>query len=147
MRVARLASWIALCGGLASLVYAGLQGDLDVYLLLVVPVVTGTGPWAGLGLLAAFAGLAGLLWTSATRYTLGGPAPRSRDLEGRRGEPGGDARRQEGSEGTSTRGGGVILVGPIPIVWGSDRSTTRWLIVAGIALTVAAIVLTLLLET
>jgi len=138
MRGARLAAWMALLAGVASLAYAGLRGDLDVYLLVVVPVVTGTGAWAGMGMLVVVAGLAGLAWTSST---LGSPP--------RPGTGGASPQRpeQQTREETKTRGGGVILIGPIPIAWGSDRSTTRWLVVAGLALTVAAVVLTLVLRS
>lgn len=142
MAAARRASWLLLIAGLASVAYAGLQGNLDVYLLLVIPVVTGTGPWAGLGLLAAFAGLVGLFWTAATPAGLDrGPGRPRRE----RPEPG-DEEPPVGEESSSTRGGGVILIGPIPIVWGSDRSTTRWLVAAGVLLTLAAIGLTLVLR-
>lgn len=146
MRAARLVSWSLLVAGLASLAYAGLQGDLEVFLLFVVPVVAGTGPWAALGLLAAIAGVAGLLWTAASRRARGGAPPGGGDLGDRRREgPGASGERGEGER--ETRGGGVILLGPIPIAWGSDQPTAGWLVVAGIVLTLAAIALTLLLRT
>lgn len=147
VRAARLASWALLVAGLAGLAYAGLQGQLDVYLLLVVPVVAGTGPWAALGLLAAIAGLVGLVWTSATgrigpRAPPGG-SPSTRGGPDRRPEAA-DEPREETAE-RETKGGGVILLGPIPIAWGSDRSTLTWLVLAALALTLAAIGLTLVL--
>lgn len=148
MRAARLASWALLVAGLAGLAYAGLQGQLDVYLLVVVPVVAGTGPWAALGLLAAIAGLAGLFWTSATRGLQGGAAPGgSPSTRGSPGRPSGSSDEPRGEEAKrETKGGGVILLGPIPIAWGSDRSTLTWLVVAALALTLAAIGLTLVLR-
>jgi uncharacterized membrane protein len=140
MRFARLASWALLVAGLASLGYAGVNGDVDVFLVFVVPVVAASGPWAGLGLLATVAGAAGLLWTSvSSRIPSTGRGP-------------GSGPRPPGSEGsretreTETRGGGVILIGPIPIAWGSDRSTLGWLVAGGIALTLAAIGLALVMR-
>lgn len=144
-----MASWALLVAGVASLAYAGLRGDLEVFLLVVVPVVAGTGAWASLGLLATIAGVAGLLWTSATPASAGGRAP------GGPAPPGGfpddrsdreHAGPQEREAERETKGGGVILLGPIPIAWGSDRRTLGWLVAAGIALTVAAIALTLVLR-
>lgn len=37
---------------------------------------------------------------------------------------------------TSARGGGIILIGPIPIVFGSDAQTVRGLLYIALALTV-----------
>lgn len=141
MRAARSLSWALLLAGLASLAYAGLRGDVEVFLVLVVPVVAGTGPWAGLGLLATIAGGAGLLWTSvSTGAPPEGPTRGPGPGAGR--EPEASERRSE----TRTKGGGVILIGPIPIAWGSDRSTLGWLVVGGIALTLAAIGLALVMR-
>jgi len=45
-----------------------------------------------------------------------------------------------------TRFGGFVLVGPIPIVVGSDSKTVRNLVYLGLALTAALVALTLLLN-
>jgi uncharacterized protein (TIGR00304 family) len=42
------------------------------------------------------------------------------------------------------RGGGVVMIGPVPIVFGTDRESARVLIVLGIVLTVVLLLLTLL---
>jgi len=34
--------------------------------------------------------------------------------------------------GSGAKGGGIILIGPIPIVWGSDRSVLKWMLIIGI---------------
>jgi uncharacterized protein (TIGR00304 family) len=49
------------------------------------------------------------------------------------------APSEEGERRTKTRGGGVILIGPIPIVFGSDA---RW---ASIALVLAIILIVIVL--
>jgi uncharacterized protein (TIGR00304 family) len=136
VRAARLGAWIVLLAGLAAIGYAGLQGDLEVYLLVFVPVVAGTGPWAALGLVGVIVGLAGLFWTTASSRM-------TRPGEGSPREPGRARQRPEQAE-RETKSGGVILLGPIPIAWGSDRSSLGWILVAAIVLTVAAIALTLL---
>lgn len=151
VRVGRAIAWALLSFGVASLAYAGLKGDLDVFLVVIVPVVTGTGGWAAVGMLATIAGLVALFWTSAnreerfTRPPPGrGPRPPDAELEPER--PSGDpnqepSRGDDAAEEAQSRGGGVILIGPIPIAWGSDRSTLGWLVLAGILLSLAAIVL------
>lgn len=46
--------------------------------------------------------------------------------------------KERGQE--EVRGGGVIIIGPIPIVFGSDASTVKWLLVLAILLTVLLLV-------
>lgn len=142
VRLARGLSWALLVAGLAGLAYAGLAGDLEVHLVLVVPVVSGSGPAAALGGLAAIAGLIGLAWTSLPTRARPGEAPRP-GQRASRDRPGGPEASEPGSE-AEARGGGVILLGPIPIVWGSDRSALGWLVAAGVVLTLAAVAWTLI---
>ena len=40
------------------------------------------------------------------------------------------------SLGGRTRGGGVIFIGPIPIVFGSDKGIAKWMIVVGVIIAV-----------
>lgn len=42
------------------------------------------------------------------------------------------------------RGGGVVMIGPVPIVFGTDKESARILILLGIVLTIALLLLTLL---
>ena len=34
--------------------------------------------------------------------------------------------------GHDTKGGGIILIGPFPIIWGSDKKIMKWLILIAI---------------
>jgi uncharacterized protein (TIGR00304 family) len=43
-----------------------------------------------------------------------------------------------------TRGGGVIMIGPLPIVFGTDKESTRTLILLAIILMAAALLFTFL---
>ncbi len=45
------------------------------------------------------------------------------------------------TEGTEKKVGGVLLLGPIPIVFGSTERITRWMLVAGIVITVVLLLL------
>lgn len=52
------------------------------------------------------------------------------------------------TEGKPTRveGGGVVMIGPIPIVFGTSKEIAWYMLLAAIALTVLLITLTLLLR-
>ena len=115
MRALGLASLLA--GGLL-LAYAAMNGDVRVGLFLIVPFVYGTGLAPFLGMLLV---MAGLFMLAASTFTGALPAG-----EGR----------------VESRSGGVVLLGPIPIVWGSDRRILPWMVAAGVALLALALLLT-----
>lgn len=50
--------------------------------------------------------------------------------------------KRPSSKGSSTevKGGGVVIIGPVPIVFGSDKKTVRTLLVLSIVLTVLVLV-------
>lgn len=136
MRALGLASLLA--GGLL-IAYAAMQGNVRVGLFLIVPFVYGTGLAPFLGMLLVMAGLFMLAVSSFT----GMVPPRGEWVEGE--------RRVE------SRSGGVVLLGPIPIVWGhgrsrsedvpehvrrSDRRVLPWTVAAGAALLLLALWLT-----
>jgi uncharacterized protein (TIGR00304 family) len=53
------------------------------------------------------------------------------------------AFRSVGS-GTNTRGAGVLLIGPIPIIFGTDRNSVKTLMILAIILIVAMLAIMLL---
>jgi uncharacterized protein (TIGR00304 family) len=133
VRRLRALAGLALAALRGLLAYGALQGDVAVHLVVVVPVVTGTGPWAAGGALLAVAGAAGWLWTgarSATRRAEPGYRPP---------DPPPDAAPEEPRQGEArARGGGVLLIGPIPVAWGSDRGSLVAVLVAATVLTLVA---------
>jgi len=50
---------------------------------------------------------------------------------------------QSGKQGTQVRGGGVVMIGPIPIIFGSDMKWASVAIVLAIILIVLTVVLNL----
>lgn len=134
----RTLSILVLVAGLGLLGYSALQGELSVHLIVVLPVVSGSGPAAALGMLLAIGGLFGLFWTGVQR---GGPGPGP----GLGGGPKGPAPTtaqgtgHDPAQGTGSRSGGIILLGPIPIAWGSGKDGLTWAVVLGVILTVVAI--------
>jgi len=55
-----------------------------------------------------------------------------------------EARRSSGKE--EIRGGAAVIIGPVPIVVGSDAETVKWLTVLAIVLTVVAAAIFILLN-
>jgi uncharacterized protein (TIGR00304 family) len=53
---------------------------------------------------------------------------------------------RSGAAGGRTRGGGVLLIGPIPIIFGTDRDSVKVLMVLAIVL-IAVVILFVLLPT
>ena len=45
--------------------------------------------------------------------------------------------------GTKTRGGGILLIGPIPIIFGTDRQSVKILVILAIILIAAVLIASL----
>lgn len=117
--------------GILSLAWAFSRGEASLSLVFVVPVVTASGAWGILGIGLIFASfLAGFL-----TWSLRAPD----DIEA---VPLTPARPPETSEGPR-RWGGVVFLGPVPIVFGSDARITRAMLVLAAALFLAFLALTL----
>src|SRR5947209_17062657 len=97
--------------GVVVLALAVARGEASVYLVVIVPVVAGTGPLAFLGILLVFVGffLTFLLWPTRTE------ASSTEQV---------DAGRAEGLAPTR-RWGGVAFLGPIPLVFEIGRASCR----------------------
>lgn len=137
MRPSSLVGPGVLIAGLATLALAVTRSEANLYLIVIVPVVVGTGPLALAGILLVFIGffLTFFLWNVGAVPPLGqsaailqGPAPDVPE-----------------SERSSRRWGGVVFLGPIPLVFGSDPKMTRLMLLLGAALFVALLALTIAL--
>lgn len=139
MRTGRVVSGLALLAGLGLSAWAAIQGDLSVHLFLVVPVVSGSSGPAALGMLLAMGGLVGWVLTGfpARAREPGGSQPSARPPPGDQASDG-SGRPPSGETGRDTRGGGIILLGPIPIAWGSDRDSLLGVVIAAIVLILVA---------
>src|SRR2546422_7834599 len=120
----------ALGTGVVVLALAVARGEASVYLVVIGPVVAGTGPLAFLGILLFFVGF-------FLPFLLGPPGP------------GAGPREQAaagGAEGLAPtrRWGGIAFLGPIPLVFGSDSRMTRTMLWVGVALFLALLALTIL---
>ncbi len=117
-----------LAAGVGLVTMAVLTGEATLYLLLVVPVVTGSSPLLLLGVACLFLGFL------AIPFALGASG-----FEGEEPLPHSSAE----SRGASGGWGGVVLVGPLPLFfgrWRGMRGRGYWLaVLAGALLVVVAL--------
>jgi uncharacterized protein (TIGR00304 family) len=122
--------------GLLTLAVAVSQGEASLYLIVIIPAVVGTGPLAFLGILLVFVGffLTFFLWSA-------GASPLAAPMEPAA-IPGPEASSQVPPR---RRWGGVVFLGPFPVVFGSDPQMTRIMLVLGAVLFLALLGLTIVL--
>ncbi len=127
--------------GLALVALSVLRGEGTAGIAVCVPFFFGTGPLSSLGVLCFFIGVV-LLFIGMARSGAGtarseGPGPPAGD------EPEGPAAPAPGNAGQvapKTRAGGVILIGPVPIVFGSDPGISRAMFYLALGLMAALLV-------
>jgi uncharacterized protein (TIGR00304 family) len=127
---------------LVALGWAVARGEARLYLVFVVPVIVGTAPLAFLGILLVFLGftLTFLFWPFAFVPSSHPPIESPAIL---REVPPQDVPPPETSG--PRRWGGVVFLGPIPLVFGSDPQMTRRMLILGAILFLALLILTIAL--
>lgn len=130
MRGALLASLTLLVGGVALVAISVAEGGASVYLLVIVPVVTGSSPLFLLGVVLFVAGFLTLPFALTEEWGERIPPP--------------TPSPPPASGGPSGGLGGVVLLGPVPIVFGSWKGIsrrTRWMlaVVGAVVLSVAIV--------
>src|SRR5437870_10320348 len=123
----RLIRWLgpaSFLAGVLTMALAVARREASVYLVLIIPVIVGTGPLAFLGVFLVFAGflLTFLLWPF--RFEA---------------EPEGQDIRPVSSEGAprARRWVGGLFLGPIPVIFGSDPRMTLSMISVRVVLFLA----------
>lgn len=114
-------------GGIVLIAAAVASGEAEVSLLVVFPVFSGSSPLFLFGtLLIVLSFIVGFLMLALGQIQLagGGLWP----SEGQAGQP--------APGGTRREYGGVVLVGPVPIAFGSDRRIALIMLVVGIVLAI-----------
>lgn len=136
--------------GLILIIFGVASGEAAFGLLLIVPFVIVSGPIPGLGVLLVFAGIFMFQFRRADVITSGqrmgefGDGWRERDGNWGRERTGdhigyGRTRQRKpvdvgsGVVQKKRKGGGIIFIGPIPIIFG-DSESIRYLVPIGIAL-------------
>src|SRR5512137_888825 len=128
MRFFRLIGVGALVVGAALIAVGIYQGDVVVALVLIFPVLVSTGGVGALGIILLALGIMALVF--------------DRFLDGSASEEEGQRVEAERTKGSSDFGG-VVLIGPIPIIFGSNPRVA--LMAAAVAIIIMAIVLLLVL--
>jgi len=115
--------------GIMILGYSVSEGEGNAGIFLIFPVFYGSGLFAFLGVLcimgAMILGFVGFAEYAAAKQ---GPEP-------------GSTQKARGKPQRSVRGGGVVLIGPIPIIFGSDPKTAVVLVILALIIMVAAIIM------
>jgi uncharacterized protein (TIGR00304 family) len=128
---------ILLICGIISLGYSVASGEGSAGVVVFIPVFFGSGPFSFIGVLciiaAIFLGFFG--FAKGAFY--------EEDLEEPQGQRTSSASQSPQGQRPqkSIKGGGVVLIGPIPIVFGSDAKTAMILMVLAIILIVVVAVL------
>lgn len=118
---------LAICG-LALIGYSVASGEGSAGVVLFIPVFYGSGLFAFLGVLCIMAAILLAFFGFATQM---GTENFEDTQEPQRSQPTGSRPKK------SIRGGGVVLIGPIPIIFGSDTKTALVLVVLAIVLIIA----------
>jgi len=139
----------ALCLFIMAGVFIGLavqSGEAEVGIFFIFPFVMGGGILMGIGILFVFLGIIALLVGFMKRFTLVAvdlmeeePRPRS-DKKGtgkKRPRTVGDQEVRPARTFGGAKGGGVVFVGPIPIVFGSDTKVTKLMLYLAIVAVIA----------
>jgi uncharacterized protein (TIGR00304 family) len=114
--------------GLAILGYSVSQGESNASIFLFIPVFYGSGLFAFLGVLCIM---------GAMILGFVGFAERAASQNGYEPEP---SQQTSGKPKKNMKGGGVVLIGPIPIIFGSDPKTAVVLAVLALIIMVAAMI-------
>ena len=112
-REMRILALMLLITGIVLLAYSGFRGDLRFSLFFIIPIIYGTGGYAALGVLLTFMGVLLLFLTPFFSLTT--------------------AQQLEPPK-TEKKWGGVIFIGPLPIIFGSDTKIALILAVVGLLL-------------
>jgi uncharacterized protein (TIGR00304 family) len=98
---------LLMAGGALLLLWALATGQASIALVVIIPIIYGTGPLVALSVMLVFAGIVLLFMSSVV------PTPRD-DGPGESSSDQAEDRAQVKREW-----GGVVLIGPVPIVFGS----------------------------
>ncbi|UCE39231.1 MAG: DUF131 domain-containing protein [Thermoplasmata archaeon] len=130
---------IFLICGIAAIGYSVVSGEGSAGVIVFIPVFYGSGLFSFLGVLcimaAIFFGFFGFAQSAVGSEDLNG------EHEPRTSQPYSQNQRAQPRVQKTVKGGGVVLIGPIPVVFGSDAKTAMILIILAIILIVAVAIL------
>ena len=116
--------------GLVFLAYGILIGEVKVGIAVFIPFVMSNGPFGFLGIICLFFSMLSLFLIFPKLY-LGSYHQTEDNYE---------LRESHFSSKETLRTGGVIFLGPIPIVFGSNKRITRYMILASIIILILILI-------
>jgi len=123
--------------GIVLLAYSVYSGEANVYVFLIIPVFQSSSPFAiggmALVLVAIFLFFFSLATPLAPEY--GETVPATSKQAPRQPSP------QIPQQRASKKFGGVVLLGPIPIVFGSDKRIAKWMLVLALVIIILSFIL------
>jgi len=134
MRIWLPASLLLLAAGVALIVGSVLTEEGEVGLFLIFPFIVAHGWMGAAGGLMIFLSIICMFvsfWTSSSRPE--GPVPT-------------DPSQPSAETQDRKKYGGVVLIGPIPIVFGSDEKMARTMLMAAIAVLAVFVVIFLIIS-
>jgi len=148
------ASAILFATGLALLVLSVMRGEGTAGIAVFIPFFVGSGPLSSLGVLCFFGGMV-LLFFGMARSAVDAAEADEPDPQGAHDGPEGPAAKDgpqntappsSPAQGTARpRIGGVVMIGPVPIIFGSDPgiSKTMFYVALGLMATFLVVLLAL----
>jgi len=120
--------------GIILLAYSVIEGKGEIHWILIIPVFTGTSIFAFIGTILIIAGIFLFFWYVFRDYTR--PSDEKAVQKG-------DKPRTASPQAPrpDKKFGGVVLIGPIPVIFGSDPKMTIIIIVLAIVLIIVTILL------
>ncbi len=144
-------AFLSLGLGIGLLVYSIVRGGSEISLFLIIPVISSKGDLFGMiGILMILVGIIALYISSfLSKGTKSNIYDKNRRISGIHNKSKNNevSHNSEintiGTEG-EFRAGGVVFIGPIPIIFGSDKRIARWMIVVGGVIAIIIIVIFIL---
>lgn len=136
---------ISLVLGIVLIAYSVKSGGSELFFVLIFPVLYGSDLYGILGMLLLLAAFIILPLSLAYHQASGSDGPKSYKKDAGSGGEGREyytdmdygIERKKVKSSTS----GVIFIGPIPIIFGSDKGVARWMmVVAGIIAVIIAVI-------
>jgi uncharacterized protein (TIGR00304 family) len=114
--------------GMVLLAYAASVGEMTFTLVVIIPVVQSSSVWALAGMGLIFAAIFLFFFSMAT--SIGGIPMRS----------GAPSPQTTAPLQPAKKFGGVVFVGPIPIIFGSDKKVAKWMLVVALFIVILLII-------
>jgi uncharacterized protein (TIGR00304 family) len=124
MNKIRFLSFVCFIIGIIFFILGFLQGDLQTGVILVFPFIVGSGIYAFAGFFFIFISI--LLFIFSFKTSIGQDELKI------------DQADSKETNKTSVKGGGVVLIGPIPIIFGSNWKIAVFLMTLAIVLILVA---------